>query len=246
MLSGFEWLIALLAVFAGATVMGTVSFGMGLVVAPVLLLFLAPQAAVVVVNAIIGIVCCFVLAQARRSFHLRPMLGMALGGLCGVPLGAAALNYAPGHVLRITIALVILVLGAMHLFNIRIPLTQRRFSGVVFGFLTSLSITTLSIGGPLAAAYVLSQGWEPNRVRASLSFYFLTVYVPAFLVYLAWGLVDLETLANIGLVIPGMIAGFGLATLIVKRINEGVFRYAAIAVIITGSVVLLAREITPL
>ena len=66
MLSGFEWLIALLAVFAGATVMGTVSFGMGLVVAPVLLLFLAPQSAVVVVNAIIGIVCCFVLAQARR------------------------------------------------------------------------------------------------------------------------------------------------------------------------------------
>ena len=169
MLSGFEWLIALLAVFAGATVMGTVSFGMGLVVAPVLLLFLAPQSAVVVVNAIIGIVCCFVLAQARRSFHMRPMIGMAIGGLGGVPLGAAALNYAPGHVLRITIALVILVLGAMHLFNIRIPMTQRRFSGVVFGFLTSLSITTLSIGGPLAAAYVLSQGWEPDRMRASLS-----------------------------------------------------------------------------
>ena len=245
MLSGFEWLIALLAVFAGATVMGTVSFGMGLVVAPVLLLFLAPQAAVVVVNAIIGIVCCFVLAQARRSFHLRPMMGMALGGLGGVPLGALLLNEAPPHVLRITIALVILVLGAMHLFNIRIPMTQRRYSGVVFGFLTSLSITTLSIGGPLAAAYVLSQGWEPNRMRASLSFYFLAVYVPAFLVYLAWGLVDLDTLANIGLVLPGMVAGFGLATLIVKRINEGVFRYVAIAVIITGSMVLLVREIIP-
>jgi len=50
LLSGLELIIVMVAVFVGATVMGTVSFGMGLVVAPVLLLFLAPQSAVVVVN----------------------------------------------------------------------------------------------------------------------------------------------------------------------------------------------------
>jgi uncharacterized membrane protein YfcA len=83
-------------------------------------------------------------------------------------------------------------------------------------------------------------------MRASLAFYFLLADVLAFALYLAVGLVDLDTLANIGLLIPGLLAGFALANLIVPRINESVFRYVAVAVIITGSLVLLVREATPL
>ncbi len=246
MLSGLELLIALAAVFAGATVMGTVSFGMGLVVAPVLLLFLEPQSAIVVVNAIIAIVCGFVLTQTRRHLRMRQVLGMAAGGLAAVPMGALALNYAPASLLRIIIAVVILALGALQVFNIQVPMTRRRFSGPVFGFLTSLSITTLSIGGPLAAVYIVAQKWPPATMRASLSFFFLAIYLPGFAVYAALGLVDTATLTNIGVLLPSLVAGFGLATLIVKRINEAMFRYVAIAVIITGSVVLLVREVTPL
>ena len=52
----------------------------------------------------------------------------------------------------------------------------------------------------------------------------------------------MSTLANIGILVPGLLAGFGLASLIVRRINEAVFRYAAIGVIIAGSLMLLGRE----
>ena len=246
LLSGLELLIALAAVFVGATVMGTVSFGMGLVVAPVLLLFLAPQPAVVVVNSVIAIVLVLVLVQVRQHLSLRRVGGMTLGGLAAVPIGVLFLKSADPTVLKITIAVVILGLGALSLFNIQIPLTRRKFSGPVFGFLASLSVTTLSIGGPLAAVYVIAQKWPPNTVRASLAFYFLISYLLAFAFYAGAGLVDRETLVNIGLLVPGLLAGFGLATLIVGRINERVFRYVAIAVIITGGAVLLLREVTPL
>jgi uncharacterized membrane protein YfcA len=114
----------------------------------------------------------------------------------------------------------------------------------VFGFLASLSVTTLSIGGPLAAIYVIAQRWPPDTMRVSLAFYFLISYVLAFALYAGAGLVDRETLLNIGLLVPALLAGFGLATLIVKRINERAFRYVAIAVIITGGAVLLLREMT--
>ncbi len=243
MLSGVELVVCLVAVFVGATVMGTVSFGMGLVVAPVLLLFLEPQAAVVTVNAIIALVCCGVLFHARRSLRLRQVWGMAAGGAAAVPLGVLALSAANPTLLRITIAAVILVLGVFHFFDLPIPMTRRRFSGPVFGFLCSLSITTLSIGGPLAAIYVMAQQWSSESMRAALSFFFLTTYLLAFGMYAWAGLVTIDTLANIGLLIPGLLAGFGLATLIVKRINERAFRYAAIGVIVTGSTVLLVREI---
>ena len=243
MLSGLELLIALTAVFVGATIMGTVSFGLALVVAPVLLLFLAPQSVVVIANAIIIVLLALVLLRVRQHLNVRLVGGMVLGGLAAVPLGVLALRSADPTTLRIAIGVVILILGILILLNVQIPLARHRLAGPVFGFLASLSITTLSIGGPLAAIYVIAQRWTPPVMRASLAFFFLATYILAFALYAAAGLVDRATLANVGLLAPGLLAGFGLASLIVSRINESMFRYAALAVIITGSVVLLGREL---
>ena len=79
MLDGVELLIALLAVVAGATIMGTVSFGMGLVVAPALLLFLDPKPAIITVNAIIPILLTFVMLTTWRHLQFRLLRGMAIG-----------------------------------------------------------------------------------------------------------------------------------------------------------------------
>ena len=247
MLDGWELVIALVAVFLGATIMGTVSFGFALVAAPVLLLFIdPPQSVVVIANILIVILLVFVLFRVRQHVSVRLVAGMAAGGLAAVPLGVLALRSADPAVLRMAIGGVILVLGVLVLFKVQIPLARHRLAGPIFGFLASLSITSLSIGGPLAALYVMEQGWPPPVMRASLAFFFLSNYVLAFILYSVVGLVDLDTLANAGLLVPGLLAGFGLANLIVNRINEAVFRYAAIAVIIAGSLVLLGRELTTL
>ncbi len=246
MLTWMELLISLFAVFLGSTIMGTVSFGMALVIAPVLLLFLAPAPVVIIANLLIVILLSIVLFRVRQHVHVRQLGGMVLGGLAAVPLGVLALSSADPRVLRMAIGAVILILGIMILFNIRIPLARRKMAGPVFGFLASLSITSLSIGGPLAAIYVMAQGWSSPVMRASLAFFFLTTYILAFILYWAAGLVDVETLANAGLLLPGLALGFGLANMIVGKINEAVFRYAALGVIFTGSVVLLGREVARL
>lgn len=243
MLSGLELLIALIAVFVGATIMGTVSFGLALVVTPVLLLFLAPHSVVVIANGIIIVLLAMVLWRVRRNLDVRAVAGMAVGGLVAVPLGVLALRAADPTLLRITIGVVILLLGLLILFKVQIPLASHRLAGPLFGFLTSLAITSLSIGGPLAAIYVMAQQWPPPAMRAALAFYFLLNCILAFGLYAAVGLVDRDTLANVGLLAPGMLAGFGLASVIVSRINERMFRYAALAVIFSGSVVLLGREL---
>ena len=67
MLSGLELIIALFAAFVGATVMGTVGFGYGLVLAPVLRLFLEPESGVIVVNGVItGLVASVVVRTYRH------------------------------------------------------------------------------------------------------------------------------------------------------------------------------------
>ena len=244
MLTGPELLIALVAVAVGATIMGTVSFGMGLVVAPVLLLFLAPKDAVVTVNAIIPILLFFVLLSTRRHLNWRLLWRMALAGMIAAPLGVLALESANPTFLRITIGIAILCLGVLNLLRIQLPMAKRTGTGLLVGFLTSLSIATLSIGGPLAAAYIMAQEWPREQMRAALAFFFIATYIVAFALYALIGLVGRDTLVNIGLLLPALVVGFGLGALLARRMNEGVFRYASIAVIITGSLVLLGQEVS--
>ena len=223
--------------------MGTVSFGLGLVVAPILLLFVAPQSTVVMVNSLIAILLLVVLINTRSHFDLRLIAGTAVGGLVAVPIGVLALDTASPAILRIAIGVVILCLAPLAITNVELPLAQRRITGPVVGFLTSLSVTTLSIGGPLVAIYVLARRWPPQVMRASLAFYFLVADILAFVLYAQAGMVDRDTLANIGLLIPSVLLGFGLATLLVRRMDTRVFRYVAATVIIVGGTVLLGREI---
>lgn len=244
MLTGLELIIALLAVAVGATIMGTVSFGMGLVVAPVLLLFMAPKPAIVTVNAIIPILLFFVLLSTWRHLQLRRLAELAIGGVLAVPLGVLVLEFANPTVLRVTIGIAILFLGVLNLLNIRLPMARRPGTGLLIGFLTALSITTISIGGPLAASYVIAQEWRREQMRAALAFYFICTYVVAFALYYAIGLVQQDTLINIALLLPSLAVGFGLGALLARRMNESVFRYVAIGVIITGSVVLLGQEVS--
>ena len=242
MLSGVDLIIAALIVFAGATVMGTLGFGLGLVVAPVFLLILEPQETVVTVNGVITILLFLILAQTYRHLRLRLVWPMAAAGLAAAPIGVLALSTADPTALRITIALLIMALAALNLTNIQLPMVRNRSVGGVVGFLTSLAVTTLSIGGPLAALYVVAQRWTHQEVRASLALFFIAAYLAAFGLYSATGLVRQETMANVGMMIPSVVAGFGLATLLVRRINQRVFRYAVTAVIIGGSAVLLGQE----
>ena len=242
MLSGLDLIIAAFIVFAGATVMGTLGFGFGLVVAPVFLLILAPQETVVTVNGVITVLLILIMVQSYRHLRLRLLWPMAAGGLAAAPIGVLALSTADPTTLRITITLVIMGLAVLNLTNIQLPIIQNRLVGAVVGFLTSLAVTTLSIGGPLAALYVVARGWTHQEIRASLAFFFIVVYLTAFGLYARSGLVRQETMANVAMMIPSVAVGFGLATLLVRRINQRVFHYAVTGVIIGGSAVLLGRE----
>ena len=64
----------------------------------------------------------------------------------------------------------------------------------------------------------------------------------AFGLYAATGLVGRDTLANIGVMTPGLLIGFGMSAVLVNRINERVFRYAVVAVIVVAGGVILVRE----
>ena len=246
MLSGLDLLIALTIILVGATVMGTLGFGLGLVTVPVLMELVDPQSVVIIVNGSIAVLMLLVLLQVRQHLNLRLAGGMALGGLAATPIGVLALDAANPTALRLAIALVIVVLAVLSLIRVQLPLAHKSPAGPVLGFLTSLSVTTLSIGGPLVAIYAVTRGWTPPVMRASLALFFIVFEVAALSLYALSGLADKEDAGNIAVLLPAVLAGFALASVLVGRMNAPVFRYAAIAVIIAGGLTLLAREIARL
>ena len=243
MLSGYELVFSLLIIVAASTVIGTVGFGFSLVAAPVLLLYLEPQQVVVVANSLIALLMIMVLSRTWKNLEFKASLGLVLGGMAATPIGVLVLNSASPGALRVTIAMVIIFLGLFSLKNVQLPFSRSKMAGPVFGFLTSLAVTTIAIGGPLGAIYAISQRWKPDMIRAGLALFFLSSDLVAFPLYVAAGLVERDTLSNIGLLIPGLVTGFLLARIVIDRINERIFRYVVVAVIIVAGSVTLIREL---
>ena len=167
---------------------------------------------------------------------------MSLAGLMGVPVGVFLLTAAGAGALRISITGLILLLTILVTLNVRGPIPRSRIVGGVVGFVVGVMLTSLGIGGPLMALFLLTREWPRHAVRASLSFYFLIVELTGVVGYGVAGLFTPERISLILVVTVPVLLGFGLATVLVRRMNERLSRHAAVGVIITTSLMVLGRE----
>ena len=238
-----ELVFALLIAFAASVVLGTVGFGFGLVGSPPMLLFLEAKTTIVIVNSLTAIMAGLILLSTWRHLDLRRSKGLIIGGLAGTPVGVFLLNVAEPGFLRIIIGVVIVVMGLLSLREIRLPYATFPGSGLCFGFITTFAVTAITIGGLIAGVYAIAQRWPAQTVRASLAITFLISGVTQVTLYAYTGLYSRGTVTMVALLVPALLVGFGVAGLLVGRLNEQAFRYVVIALIVVGGSILLAREL---
>ena len=111
MLMGWELALGLAAIFFGAVVLGTISFGLGTVAMPFLLLILLPRDAVVIATAMIILTTILTVAQTWRHLRLRETWLFIVAGLPPVPIAVLALHEFNPTALRVIIAIVVLAAG---------------------------------------------------------------------------------------------------------------------------------------
>ena len=134
MLGGTDLVISLLVVFMGSLVYSTVSFGMGLVIVPFLLLFVLPIEAVIIVDVLIAIVAICVAFEARKEIVLNKTYVLIIGAAVAIPIGAYALDVTDPTVLKLVIGGAIIMLGIISLLGINVPLAKNRITGLAIGF----------------------------------------------------------------------------------------------------------------
>ena len=235
-----------LIVFVGALVFSTVGFGIGVASFPLLLLLLDPQTAVVVINTVSLPMFALVIWQTRRHIPVRRVLPIAVAGLVGVPVGIFILRDSDAVFLRIAIAVLIIALTLLAAFNTRWTLPRSTLIGMGVGFVVSVILNAFGVGGALMALAWLSHKMSSHALRGSLSLYFLAVEGAGVIGYGAAGLLTAERLQLIGISLLPVVLGWGLALLILRRINETMFRRLVIVAIIVTSMMVLVREVASL
>lgn len=243
MLAGWELAIGLTAMFFGAIVLGTISFGLGTVAMPFMLFILLPQDAVVIVNAVVVLTTGITIIQTWRHIDLRSSWPFVLAGLPPVPLGVLLLHGADPVALRLSIVVVILALGVMSLLRVRLPGAQSRAAAPICGLIATLLVTTLGVGAPLAGLYAIEQDWSRDAIRATLALYFFMASALALVLFAVTGLIGITTARDIGILSLAVLLGTGVAAVIASRISLRAFRYVVVAVTVVGSVSLLTREL---
>ncbi len=242
----FESLVSAVTLFVGATVLSTIGFGIGMTTIPILLFVLDPQTVIVVVNTVSLALFILIIAQNRDELPFRSVGPLALAGLAGVPIGVLVLRDSDAGLLKIAITTVTIILTLVVAFNVRARIPSGLLAGLAVAFLVSVTLNALGIGGPIMALYVLTQNWSRNAVRGALSLYFLFVEAAGVVGYGVAGLLTTERIALIVIAIVPVALGFWLATHLVRRMNDVVFRRATVVAIIGMSGLVLAREISAL
>ena len=240
---GWEALaVASASLLVGAVVLGTAGFGMGMTAVPVMLLVIEPETVVVTMNSVALMVYVLVLVQTRSHLPVRQMTPLTLAGLVGVPVGVFFLSSADASVLRISITAVILLLAVVVGLNVQRSIPTPQAVGPVIGFAVSVMLVTLGIGGPLLVLFLLARGTLRQALRASMAYYFLLVEAAGVAGYAVAGLFTAERVTLILVVAVPVLIGFAVSTLLVRRMNERIFRYVVMAVIVVTSVMVLGRE----
>ena len=245
-LSVEQALIVAALVFAGALVFCTVGFGIGVTSIPLLLLLLDPQTAVVVINTVSLFMFSLVIWQTRQHIPVRQVLLIAAAGLAGVPVGILVLRDTDTAILRIVIAALIIALTLLAALNTRWTLPKSMPVGMSAGFVVSVILNAFGVGGALMVLALLSREMSSRALRGSLSLYFLVVEGTGVIGYGVTGLLTAERVQLIGVAVLPVVLGFGAAMLILRRINEVIFRRLVIVAIVATSMMVLVREIASL
>lgn len=241
-LGPIEIAVAAAALAAAGFTIGVVGFGFGLITTPILLLTLDPQTTVVTINAAAVLAFGLVLVETRGHADYRQLTPTAAAGVLGTPFGVYALDTLNPSMLRIGISALVLAITILVIVKTEWRIPKPQIAGPILGFGVAAMVTGLSIGGPLLALFLIGQGMQRQRLRASMAFFFTIMYSAAAVGYAAQGLFDAERMVLAAAAAPAAALGYWLSTRISSRMNETVFRRTVVAVIAVTSTLVLARE----
>jgi uncharacterized protein len=222
-LTAGDVVVAFVATVAGATVQGSIGFGMNLVTVPVLAII--EPAALPATAVLLGIpMSVTMVLHEHRAIDRRATAWVLLGRVPGTIVGTVIVALVATSTLSVLVGVVVLVSVAMSLRPVRAAINARNCT--IAGVESGVMGTAAGIGGPPLA--LLFQHREGPVVRSTLaaSFFFGTFFS---LVSLSIaGKVGLGHIALAASLVPAVLLGFLTSRLLRPVLDRGWLRPAVL------------------
>lgn len=235
--------LALDALGAGVAgfVQGLSGFAFGLVAMSFWAWSLTPQVAgpMTVFGSVLGQTLS--LQVLRRGFAWRRAAPFLAGGMLGVPIGVALLSHINPLLFKAAVGSLLVLWCPAMLFADLMPRVAAGgawadgAAGLVGGVMGGLAGLT----GPAPALWCMLRGWEKDEQRSIFQSFNLLMNALTLAVYLASGLITVETLRLFAVVALAMLVPTFLGTWLYSRLDNAAFRRLVLIVLFLSGIVLL-------
>ena len=232
-----EILTVVLTVLFGATLQGSVGFGMGLIASPILILIdprFVPGPILLSTTVLTVLLVC----RERTAIDFHGIQWAMVGRLVGTVLASAILLVVSADQLVLLIGVFILSAVGMSLSGFRFDPIRPVL--VVAGMLSGLLGTIASVGGPpMALVYQHAAG---ARIRSTMSGFFLlgTILSLGALWYV--GRFDAYEIQLTLVMLPSVLTGFVLSKWTAVYVDRGYVRPAVLSVAAGAGLLVIIRQ----
>lgn len=240
-IADLPFLLAALAVLAGALIQSVGGIGFAMFAAPLVAL-VRPDLVPGPMIFAGGITSLLIAWRERASIDFKGA-GIAIGGrIPGSMVAALAIGLLPFPVFAVCFALLILAAVALSVTGWRVQATPTSLA--VAGFGSGFMGTMTSVGAPPMG--IVMQNLPPARLRATIGAFLVGGSIVSILVLVAAGRFGRHELQSGLILIVPLVAGFALSTPLVHRVRPGRVRQLVLAVSALSALALLFRNVPAL
>lgn len=222
----------------GAAVQGLVGLGLGLVAAPVTAL-LEPQ---LMPDLLLWLAVLLPVVTLVREHHEIDWKGLAWAAPARVPgtaVGVAFVAWFSARDIGIAVAVMVLVSVVLTGTTVRFPVNRGTL--LTAGFISGVTGTTTSIGGPPMA--ILYQHRTAAQIRSTLAVYFVLGAAFSLVGLGLAGSLEMATFLLAMLLVPCLFIGFGLSRLLNRFVAAHHVRGGVLLVCGLSALVLLSKSL---
>jgi len=227
-----------LIVILSFTIRGLTGFGSGLLMVPLMALFLDIKF-IVPIGMILAILSGFFLLftfQTKKWVRKDLLLMVISGAIVGTLLGVYFLTSYNSQILKKLLGIFISSYSLKMLFERENKIKQiRNYVGVIAGIFSGILGGMFGTGGPPIVIYLKKLNLGKQEFRSTLIFYFLITNSWQLANYFYAGLVNKDILKFTIYLIPAFILGSLLGTFLHIKLNQFIFnKIVAMVLLITG------------
>ncbi len=230
----------IVVVAVAAAVQRVSGFGFGLIVVPVMSLFITPRDAVIIATLLAVGTTSFQAWSERGHADVGVANRLFIGACLGMPFGLAVFVLVSDSVLRATVGVVVILAAFLLGRGLALPHASRRHE-FLLGAVSGVLNTSVSTNGPPLVFLLQARGYEPARFRGTISRTFAYSNVVSLALFGASGKVQAGPAVAAAVSVPVVVLAQYAGSRLARHVDADRFRVLVLVLLyLSGVAAILA------